>query len=60
MRRFRDRGGDDLDCIPGQARDDDAGETPLAAIVCYRALVQSGQTEPVEALANMSVSKLRS
>jgi cobaltochelatase CobN len=29
----------------------DAPKRPLAAIVCYRALVQSGQTEPVEALA---------
>ena len=28
-----------------------AADKPLAAIVCYRALVQSGQTEPVEALA---------
>ncbi|NDV87708.1 cobaltochelatase subunit CobN [Aurantimonas aggregata] len=28
-----------------------APEKPLAAIVCYRALAQSGQTEPVEALA---------
>ena len=46
------RGGNDLEWIPGQARDDEAGEKPLAAIVCYRALVQSGQTEPVEALAN--------
>ncbi|UIJ70727.1 cobaltochelatase subunit CobN [Aurantimonas sp. HBX-1] len=30
---------------------DAAPEKPLAAIVCYRALAQSGQTEPVEALA---------
>ncbi|HEX2021001.1 MAG TPA: cobaltochelatase subunit CobN, partial [Aurantimonas sp.] len=29
----------------------DAPKWPLVAIVCYRALVQSGQTEPVEALA---------
>ncbi|MBB4004142.1 cobaltochelatase subunit CobN [Aurantimonas endophytica] len=29
----------------------DKPEKPLAAIVCYRALAQSGQTEPVEALA---------
>ncbi|MEF2551794.1 cobaltochelatase subunit CobN [Aurantimonas sp. A2-1-M11] len=28
-----------------------APDKPLAAIVCYRALAQSGQTEPVEALA---------
>ncbi|NDW03779.1 cobaltochelatase subunit CobN [Jiella pacifica] len=46
------RGGRDLDWIPGQAQDDETGDKPLAAIVCYRALVQSGQTEPVEALAN--------
>ncbi len=29
----------------------EAGARPLAAVVFYRALVQSGQTEPVEALA---------
>ncbi|WP_245396396.1 cobaltochelatase subunit CobN [Jiella sonneratiae] len=53
-----DRSGNGLERIPGQARDDeteardaDAGGKPLAAIVCYRALVQSGQTGPVEALA---------
>ncbi|MBP0617301.1 cobaltochelatase subunit CobN [Jiella mangrovi] len=45
------RGESGLDWIPGQARDDEARRKPLAAIVCYRALVQSGQTEPVEALA---------
>ena len=45
------RGGRDLEWIPGQARDDEAGEKALAAVVCYRALVQSGQTEPVEALS---------
>ncbi|WP_167591709.1 cobaltochelatase subunit CobN [Jiella endophytica] len=43
---------------PGQARGEEAAardaaaaERPLAAIVCYRALVQSGQTGPIEALA---------
>ena len=48
-----DRNGseDGLEWIPAQGRDDEAEGKPLAAIVFYRALVQSGQTEPVEALA---------
>ncbi|MCE7028914.1 cobaltochelatase subunit CobN [Jiella avicenniae] len=31
--------------------DDETAEKPLAAIVCYRSLVQSGQTGPIEVLA---------
>ncbi|MEH6718790.1 MAG: cobaltochelatase subunit CobN [Aurantimonas endophytica] len=36
---------------------DTAPEKPLAAIVCYRALAQSGQTEPVEQLAQALVER---
>ena len=45
------RGENRLDWVSDRARDSQADQLPLIAIVCYRALVQSGQTEPVEALA---------
>ncbi|MCQ0989498.1 cobaltochelatase subunit CobN [Jiella marina] len=48
----RSKGRDAEAWIPAQGRDDAKGERPLVAIVFYRALVQSGQTEPVEALAS--------
>ncbi|MAU97191.1 MAG: cobaltochelatase subunit CobN [Fulvimarina sp.] len=37
---------------PARDLDDQGPEKPLAAIVCYRALVQSGQTDPMEALSD--------
>ena len=38
--------------LSARAGNDEERNKPLAAIVCYRALVQSGQTEPVEALSS--------